>query len=265
MAGDRRRGVNSALVDAVRDLPHHTAHDLSATYPDFQIDTDTEARPGNASLTFRPWRTSSNWLVSCLSESQKKIQPLTAAPAQKSIGRPIRPHRPRLCWSRCCRLKRHAWKRPARLIAAPFAGAWTNALLGLSRPRSGTSASSGKVSARFRKPANKLDDPHAAYGQMRGVRTGYGSIHSRSRGVGLHRTPERSGTESSSTNQAIKLVPQSTTGDGTPIEPRNWDTPVETGTGSGPAGDGPLRLYMRASTAAAIGASRCEFRARSGA
>ncbi|MDR6508371.1 NAD(P)H-dependent oxidoreductase [Arthrobacter oryzae] len=30
--------ANAALVDAVRDLPHVTVHDLYATYPDFQIE-----------------------------------------------------------------------------------------------------------------------------------------------------------------------------------------------------------------------------------
>jgi len=34
--------ANAALVDAVRDLPHVTVHDLYATYPDFQIDVDAE-------------------------------------------------------------------------------------------------------------------------------------------------------------------------------------------------------------------------------
>jgi putative NADPH-quinone reductase len=34
--------ANAALVDAVRDLPHVTVHDLYATYPDFQIDADAE-------------------------------------------------------------------------------------------------------------------------------------------------------------------------------------------------------------------------------
>ncbi|KQV93500.1 MULTISPECIES: NAD(P)H-dependent oxidoreductase [unclassified Streptomyces] len=33
---------NGALVDAVRDLQHVTVRDLSAVYPDFQIDGDTE-------------------------------------------------------------------------------------------------------------------------------------------------------------------------------------------------------------------------------
>ena len=34
--------ANAALVDAVRDLPHVTVHDLYTTYPDFQIDVDAE-------------------------------------------------------------------------------------------------------------------------------------------------------------------------------------------------------------------------------
>ena len=34
--------ANAALVDAVRDLPHVTVHDLYATYPDFQIDVAAE-------------------------------------------------------------------------------------------------------------------------------------------------------------------------------------------------------------------------------
>lgn len=34
--------ANAALVDAVRDLPNVTVHDLYATYPDFQIDVDAE-------------------------------------------------------------------------------------------------------------------------------------------------------------------------------------------------------------------------------
>ena len=34
--------ANAALVDAVRDLPHVTVHDLYATYPDFQIDVKAE-------------------------------------------------------------------------------------------------------------------------------------------------------------------------------------------------------------------------------
>jgi glutathione-regulated potassium-efflux system ancillary protein KefG len=34
--------ANAALVNAVRDLPHVTMHDLYATYPDFQIDVDAE-------------------------------------------------------------------------------------------------------------------------------------------------------------------------------------------------------------------------------
>lgn len=34
--------ANAALVDAVRDLPHVTVHDLYATYPDFQIDVEAE-------------------------------------------------------------------------------------------------------------------------------------------------------------------------------------------------------------------------------
>jgi len=34
--------ANAALVEAVRDLPHVTVHDLYATYPDFQIDVDAE-------------------------------------------------------------------------------------------------------------------------------------------------------------------------------------------------------------------------------
>jgi glutathione-regulated potassium-efflux system ancillary protein KefG len=33
---------NAALVEAVRDLPHVTVHDLYATYPDFQIDVEAE-------------------------------------------------------------------------------------------------------------------------------------------------------------------------------------------------------------------------------
>jgi glutathione-regulated potassium-efflux system ancillary protein KefG len=34
--------ANAALVEAVRDLPHVTVHDLYATYPDFQIDVAAE-------------------------------------------------------------------------------------------------------------------------------------------------------------------------------------------------------------------------------
>ncbi|MFE2425108.1 NAD(P)H-dependent oxidoreductase [Streptomyces hokutonensis] len=34
--------ANAALVDAVRDLPHVTVHDLYAAYPDFQIDVAAE-------------------------------------------------------------------------------------------------------------------------------------------------------------------------------------------------------------------------------
>lgn len=34
--------ANAALVDAVRDLPHVTVHDLYATYPNFQIDVAAE-------------------------------------------------------------------------------------------------------------------------------------------------------------------------------------------------------------------------------
>lgn len=34
--------ANAALVDAVRDLPHVTVHDLYAAYPDFQIDVEAE-------------------------------------------------------------------------------------------------------------------------------------------------------------------------------------------------------------------------------
>jgi len=33
---------NAALVDAVRDLPHVTVHDLYAAYPDFEIDVEAE-------------------------------------------------------------------------------------------------------------------------------------------------------------------------------------------------------------------------------
>lgn len=37
-----RSKANAALVDAVRELAHVTVHDLYATYPDFQIDTEAE-------------------------------------------------------------------------------------------------------------------------------------------------------------------------------------------------------------------------------
>lgn len=34
--------ANAALIEAVRDLPHVTVHDLYTTYPDFQIDVEAE-------------------------------------------------------------------------------------------------------------------------------------------------------------------------------------------------------------------------------
>ncbi|MET7458128.1 NAD(P)H-dependent oxidoreductase [Streptomyces sp. NPDC005574] len=37
-----RSRANAALVDAVRDLPHVTVHDLYAAYPDFEIDVEAE-------------------------------------------------------------------------------------------------------------------------------------------------------------------------------------------------------------------------------